>query len=233
MQALKPKMGTSPMPVKSKGSIMNMDLFKKLPAVALAEAEKKMIEKKFARGSVIHLEGDPAEFVWFVKEGHVKAMVNTPNGRSLTLCMVGAKGMFGSCCCFSNAEYPCQGVAETDTIVYAFPMADFLDLLNRFPGLSRAVVETVSKRLRHSKGTQVFEQESVEKRILHALINLVEEFGTTIPLTRREIAEMAGTTVETCIRTFSNLESEGLVSTERGKITIPDVRALVDRKENF
>lgn len=235
MLEVKTKIPTGPATTKSEGFMLNLDLFQKLPTAQMAEIGKKMIEKKFVRGAVIHLEGDPAEFVWFVKEGHVKAMVNTPNGRSLTLCMVGAKGMFGSCCCFSQseAEYPCQAVAETDTIVYAFPMADFLDLLNRFPELSRAVVETVSKRLRHSKGTQVFEQESVEKRILHALINMVEEFGKIIPLTRREIAEMAGTTVETCIRTFSNLESEGLVSTERGKITVPDVQALIDRKEDF
>lgn len=233
MLPLKSKITGPPAASKTKGFVAGMDLFKSLPAAALAEVERKMIEKKFAKGMVIHLEGDPAQYVWFVKEGHVKAMVNTPNGRSLTLCMVGAKGMFGSCCCFAQAEYPCQGVAETETTVYAFPMADFLELLDRFPGLSRSVVETVSKRLRHAKGTQVFEQESVEKRILHALINLVEEFGKTIPLTRREIAEMAGTTVETCIRTFSNLESEGLVATERGKITVTDLQALIDRKEDF
>jgi CRP/FNR family transcriptional regulator len=129
----------------------------------------------------------------------------------------------------SGGDYPCQGVAETDTVVYSFPMKDFLELLNQYPEMSRSVVEMVSKRLRYSKETQLFEQESVEKRILHVLINMVEEFGTTIPLTRREIAEMAGTTVETCIRTFSTFEEEGLVSTERGKITIVNKEALADR----
>lgn len=218
---------------KTKGFVASMEVFKKLPPVRLAEVEKKMVEKKYAKGEVIHLEGDPAESVWFVKEGHVKAMVYTPNGRSVNLCVVGSKGMFGSCCCFSTAEYPCQGVAETDTIVYAFPMKDFLELLNQFPEMSRSVVEMVSKRLRHSKGTQVFEQESVEKRILHVLINMVEEFGNVIPMTRREIAEMAGTTVETCIRTFSSFEDEGLVSTERGKITVINLPRLTERIEDI
>ena len=80
---------------------------------------------------------------------------------------------------------------------------------------------------------QTFDQESVEKRILHILVNLVAEFGNTIPLTRREIAEMTGTTVETCIRTFSNLEKEGLVSSARGKITVKSVRTLIDRQEEL
>ena len=214
---------------KAKGFLAGMDIFKKLPPVRLAEVERKMVEKKYKKGEVIHLEGDPAEYVWFVKEGHVKAMVYTPNGRPVNLCVVGSKGMFGSCCSFNGGEYPCQGVAETDTIVYSFPMKDFLELLNQYPEMSRSVVEMVSKRLRYSKGTQRFEQESVEKRILHVLINMAEEFGTTIPMTRREIAEMAGTTVETCIRTFSTFEEEGFVSTERGKITVVNREALADR----
>jgi CRP/FNR family transcriptional regulator len=99
--------------------------------------------------------------------------------------------------------------------------------------MSRSVVEMVSKRLRHSKGTQMFEQESVEKRVLHVLINMVEEFGMIIPMTRREIAELAGTTVETCIRTFSKFEEEGFVSTERGKITIVNQEALADRMDEI
>jgi CRP-like cAMP-binding protein len=78
---------------------------------------------------------------------------------------------------------------------------------------------------------QTFEQESVEKRILHVLADMVLEFGNTIPLTRREIAEMAGTTVETSIRTFSKLEGEGLVSTSRGRIFVRDGARLRDRVE--
>ena len=218
---------------KTKGFVAAMDIFKKIPPVRMAQVERKMVEKKYKKGEVIHLEGDPAEYVWFVKEGHVKAMVYTPNGRSVNLCVVGRKGMFGSCCSLSGGDYPCQGVAETDTVVYSFPMKDFLELLNQYPEMSRSVVEMVSKRLRYSKETQLFEQESVEKRILHVLINMVEEFGTTIPLTRREIAEMAGTTVETCIRTFSTFEEEGLVSTERGKITIVNKEALADRMDEI
>jgi CRP/FNR family transcriptional regulator len=78
---------------------------------------------------------------------------------------------------------------------------------------------------------QTFDQESVEKRTLHVLLSLVEEFGNTIPLTRKEIAEMVGTTVETSIRTFSRLEEEGLVSTSRGRIVIKDVKELEERME--
>ncbi len=217
----------------SKSFISTLEIFKKIPASQLSEIEKKMVERKFAKGESLFLEGDPAEFVWFVKEGHVKAVIHTANGRDLTLCMVGANSLFGTCCCFGGGEYPCHSVAETETVVVAFPMPDFLTLLDKYPEVSKAVVQHLSKRFRQSKDMQSFEQESVEKRILHILVNLVAEFGNTIPLTRREIAEMTGTTVETCIRTFSGLEKEGLVSSARGKITVKSVQDLIDRQEEL
>jgi CRP-like cAMP-binding protein len=216
-----------------KSFISTLDVFKKLPASQLAEIEKKMVEKKFAKGESLFLEGDPAEFVWFIKEGHVKAVIHTANGRDLTLCMMGANSMFGTCCCFGGGAYPCHSVAETDITVASYPMQDFLSLMEQYPEISNAVVAQLSKRLRQSKDMQTFEQESVEKRILHVLVNLVAEFGNTIPLTRREISEMTGTNVETCIRTFSNLEKEGLVSSARGKITIKNVQDLIDRQEEI
>ncbi len=210
--------------------LSTIEIFKNAPAGALQEIEGKMIEKKFTRHESIFLEGDSAEFVWFVKEGHVKAMVNAASGRCQTLCMMGAQNMFGTCCGLSG-QYPCHSVAETDVTVVAIPIADFRSFLGKYPGVALALVVHLSKRLRQSKGMQTFEQESVEKRILHVLVELFEEFGNTIPLTRREIAEMAGTTVETSIRTFSRLEEEGLVSTARGKIVIKDAQDLSDRIE--
>ena len=217
--------------MSAKSFIATLDVFKSLPPRQLAELEKTMVEKKYLKGESIFLEGDPANYVWFVKEGHVKAVAHTAEGRDVTLCLVGANNMFGTCCCFGGGAYPCHTIAETDVTVTALPMAEFLSSLDKFPSLSRAVVEQISKRLRHSKDMQTFEQESVETRILHLVVHLASEFGDTIPLTKREIAEMAGTTVESSIRTFSRLEKEGLVSGTRGKIIVKNVHALADRLE--
>ena len=96
----------------AKSFISTLEVFKKLPSNQLSAIEKKMVERKFAKGESLFLEGDPAEYVWFVKEGHVKAVIHTANGRDLTLCMVGANSLFGTCCCFGGEEYPCHSVAR-------------------------------------------------------------------------------------------------------------------------
>ena len=217
----------------NRGFLATIEVFKQIPTEALSELEKRMVEKHYTKHESILLEGDPAESVWFVKEGRVKASVTAPNGRCQTLCMVGPRGLFGTCCCLAGGVVPCQSVAETDVTVVSLPLSDFTALMARYPALAQGLVANISSRLRQSKDTQVFEHESVEKRILHLMVNLVAEFGNTVPLTRREIAEMAGTTVESSIRTFIHLESEGLVATSRGRITVRNVQDLIDRMEEI
>lgn len=208
-------------------------IFRELPPPAFEDVERRMIEKKYTKGESLFLAGDPAEFVWFVKEGHVKAAIHSAEGRDKTLCMVGPEKMFGACCCLGGGEYPCHSVAETDVTVVALPMRDFMILLGKYPEFASGIVNQLSQRLRQSKDMQAFGQESVEKRILHVLVNLAGQFGNTIPLTRREIAEMAGTTVETSIRTFSKLEEAGLVSSSRGRIIVWGIEDLQKRIEDL
>ena len=221
-------MPKSPKPVSFLGTI---DIFQNLPHADLVKLESLMTEKKYKKNAPIYLEGDPAQSIWFIKDGRVKAVKHLPQGRDLTVCTMGKSNMFGTCCCFAAESYPCNSIAESDTTVVSMPMPEFLGWMAKYPEISKGLVSHLSKRLRQSKDMQSFDQESVEKRVLHVLANLIGEFGKTIPLTRRDIAEMAGTTVETCIRTFKNLEDEGLVETERGKITIKDFKAIIERQE--
>lgn len=220
-------------PIHSKSIVLSLEVFKAIPAHQISEVEKKLVERKYDKGCSLYLVGDPAEFVWFIKEGHVKSVVHTPNGRDLTLCVAGAKNMFGHCCCFGRNEHRCHAVAESDVTVLTYPVKDFIELLDKYPSMAKAYMESLSRRLRLSKDMQTFEQECVGKRILHVLINLVDKFGNTIPLTRREVAEIAGTTVETCIRTFTGLERDKLVSSTRGKIMVNNVQDLESRMRNL
>jgi CRP/FNR family transcriptional regulator len=213
-----------------KSLLSAIEAFKNASALALSEIERVKIEKRFGKHDSIFLEDDAADYVWFVKEGHVKEVIHSADGKNLTLSMVGTGGVFGTSA-FTGGEYGCHGVAETEATVLAFPVQAFQVLMGKYPEIARAVVAQISKLLRRSKDTQTFAQESVEKRLLHVLIEMAGEFGTTVPLTRKEIAEMAGTTVETCIRTFAHLEEAGLIATERGKFTIRSVQDLINRME--
>jgi CRP/FNR family transcriptional regulator len=78
--------------------------------------------------------------------------------------------------------------------------------------------------------------ERVEKRIAFLLLKLSEKAGVSdkgfkkinFPLTRQEIAEMVGTTVETCIRTMSKFQKQGMIKSSNNRILI-----RVDALKNF
>ncbi len=215
-----------------KHNFVSMDIFKTLPSFAMRDIENKMIVKKFSKRESIFLESDQADFVWFVKEGYVKEVNHSPDGKANTLCMVGPNGMFGISA-FNGGEYGFHCVAETDTTVISFPIHIFQALMEKFPEVAKVAFSKISKLLRQSKDMQTFSQESAEKRILHVLLEMVEVFGNIIPLTRKEIAEMAGTAVETCIRSCIRLEKAGLMTTAHAHITVKNAGSLMDRMEEF
>ena len=75
----------------------------------------------------------------------------------------------------------------------------------------------------------------VEQRIAAVLLMLGESYGKvgklggirlTVPLTRQDVAEMAGTTVETCIRIMSKWQKAGVVTTDHQVITVRSPDAL-------
>jgi CRP/FNR family transcriptional regulator, dissimilatory nitrate respiration regulator len=208
------------------------DLFKKVPSRALQEIEGQMMEKRFAKGETIFREDDPAGFIWFVKQGHVKEVNHSRDGHSKTLCMTGPGGMFGISA-LGGGNYDFHSLAVTDSTLLSFPIRGFKALMASNPEVASAVAFFVSKTLRRSMGARAVFRESAEKRLLFTLVEMVQEFGNHIPLTRKAIAEMAGVAVETCIRIFTPLEEEGLIQSAHGNFTVMNVGSLLNRMEEL
>ena len=77
--------------------------------------------------------------------------------------------------------------------------------------------------------------ERVESRIAALLLKLAEKTGEktgqgeieiSMRLTKQDIAEMVGTTVETSIRVMSRFRKSGLIKDAKGNIVIRDLAAL-------
>ena len=81
-------------------------------------------------------------------------------------------------------------------------------------------------RLRQVEHKSCMIYESAEIRMAQVLVTLSKKFGQTIPLTRQELAELAGTTHETAIRTLSRFREQGLIRSVRGRTTLLKLDAL-------
>ena len=117
---------------------------------------------------------------------------------------------------------------------------DCLTLVNRYPVFALAVIHDLGSRLRSSaEQIRSLAVERVEQRIARVLLKLAETGGTEapegrvieMPLTRQDVADMTGTTVETAIRVMSKLRRGGLIRTRRGKVVLVDIDALIEIAE--
>lgn len=183
-----------------------------------------------ARGDTVFVEGSRAKEMSFVALGTVKIVKSTPT-RDVILRIIGAGGPVGIVAAWEGRPYPATAVAmESSTIVHV-PERDFFALTDRHPEILRQLLLMMMDR-QVQLGQRVSEMTgSVETRVAQALLDLVESSDPPhgpschipIALTRQEIADLAGTTVETAIRIMSRWGKEGVVLTQIDGFEIPDV----------
>ncbi|MBI2885156.1 MAG: Crp/Fnr family transcriptional regulator [Candidatus Omnitrophica bacterium] len=183
-------------------------------------------EQRFAKGQTVFRAGDPADAVWVVRTGRVHLMKFLEGGQAATTCVMTPRESF--CClpALDRQPYPVNAIAATDTVVLRIPIAAFHDLLQRNPTFLEDALGVFCERLRQVEHKSCMLYDPVERRLAQALLTLSGKFGTTIPLTKHELAELAGTTVETAIRVLSDLKKRKILSSSRGSTTILQPAAL-------
>jgi CRP-like cAMP-binding protein len=116
----------------------------------------------------------------------------------------------------------------------------FQTILERYPQVSLALLEIVSHKLREAR--EVIHQISaspVESRLAATLLKLAVKLGEErngelliqLPLSRQDLADMTGATVETTSRIMSQFRKQNLIRSGRGWVAITDRKALTEIAE--
>jgi CRP/FNR family transcriptional regulator len=209
--------------------IAQVEPFNRLSASQQAALAHVAREQSLAKGQTLFRRGEQADAVWAIKTGRVHLMNYLTDGKASAICVMTPQDLF---CCFpamDGGAYPADAIAMEDSTVVRIPLQAFQKLLDTVPDFTREALCLFCERLRgvEERGCMVFAP--VEQRITQVLIQLHEKFGATIPLTRQEIAELAGTTLETAIRTLSRFKQEGIITSTRGSLTVVSLPALQKR----
>lgn len=208
--------------------LSSLDPFRVLPANELDRLARLSTEKSYTKGETIYTEGDIADSVWVLWEGRIQIFKYSTGGRPHAIESLGPKELFGTLCRMggNNRTYPCTAITATPCKVLRILDRTFLEVYNRFPALVMGVCSLCSQRLNAMQGINCSAQEPVDRRIAGLLLQLHKTHGPTLPFTKREIAELAGTTVETTIRTISSFAKKGWVVSGRGKMTLKNTVLL-------
>ena len=215
--------------------------FKKIPifgtlnASDMEEVKPYLIPAKFRKKEVIFSEGDPSDWLYVVIKGKVKITKLSQNGREIILEIISPMDFFGGVAVMRGFPYPANAVAMDDAELLKISRSNLMRILDRFPNLMYCMAMNIGDRIKGShEALKNIAVEKVESRIASMLIKLADKAGSKtdgsvtidMKLTKQDIAEMVGTTVETSIRTMSKFKKLGIVSEKSGKITIKDINKL-------
>ena len=200
--------------------------FKRLSADALKRLAGVSREKHYPKGDTIFREGERSDAVWMVRTGRVHLMRFLPDGKASTTCVMTPGELF--CClpALDQKAYPTDAMAAAESTVIRIPTDAFHRAMARSPTFTKETLCLFCDRLREVEHKSCMVYEPAEARLAQALVGLAKKFGPTIPLTRQELAEIAGTTHETAIRTLSDFRKQGLIRSSRGTTTLLDPEKL-------
>jgi CRP/FNR family transcriptional regulator len=197
-------------------------------------------ERQYQKDDYIFLEGEAPEALYVVKNGKVKVLRHSTDGKDVVLRMAGPGQLLGSVAVFDGGGYPGTAQAIEECSLLVIGRNDCLTLVSRFPVFALTVINDMGTRLRSSaEQIRSLAVERVEQRIARTLLKLGQTAGADtpegrvieLPLTRQDVADMTGTTVETAIRVMSKFRREELIFTRRGKVVLVDLDALQEIAE--
>ena len=210
-------------------------IFRRLSAQDLHTIAQAATARHYEKGRVIFEQDSPADAFYTIASGRVKIFKMLPTGKDLILEIFGTGDPLGAIAAYDGRPFPASAVALEDTVCVIIPRATFFRLLEEHPSLVRGLMlgmtirlVELTNRLAQLSGTRV------EPRFARLFLKLADQMGRQerggilipLALSRQELADMTGTTIETGIRIMSRWGKEDVVRTEKDGFVILDRRTL-------
>lgn len=184
----------------------------------------------FKPQQTIFYQGNQPLGLFSISTGLVKLEVTSEHGHTHTLRYLGPGSALGYRSLFAHEDYRASAIAVDTSEVCFIPKNAVMEIFEHYPQVTLKILEALSKDLRiaEEKWTGQMDKDASE-RIAEALIFLQEHFEHQ-NWTRKEIAEWAGTTPETVIRTLSQFEKEGYIDQSQGReIKLINKQKLIEK----
>lgn len=207
----------------TEGLLRSCALFSRLSPEDRRKVAAISVARHYPKGDRVFSEGEASDLIFTIVSGRVKVVKAIPSGKELIIEILGPGDPLGAIAAYEARPYPASAIALEDAVCIASKRAAFMLLLETCPSLVRGMlggfslrVVELGKRLGEITGSRV------ETRFAQIFLKLGDRLGqprgrgvfVPLALSRQDLADLAGTTMETSIRIMSRWGKEGLVATE-------------------
>lgn len=210
-----------------------LSLFKGIEPSLVNALSKSAVPKEVSPGEYIVSEGTPTSSGFFVLSGRLAVVKSTVEGKELTIDLLPPGDSTGLLLSFEDEAPDVSIRGQIQSRILTVQNTDLRSLAQGAPHIYKNISDEFSRRSRRMNTLALgLAHSTVERRIIATLLSLVPRVGKTsgttdqakIFLTRKELADLTGTTPETAIRTTKHLEREGILDlTKPGIIKILSV----------
>ncbi|MHB1142014.1 MAG: Crp/Fnr family transcriptional regulator [Sulfuricaulis sp.] len=180
---------------------------------------------------ILFRAGDPSKYLYVVREGQVKLTRTDIDGREHLLNLVGP-GYFLGFDDIGNSSYSYSAETLTPTVFCRIKHDDIVWLLKEAPQVSLNILLAVNEQLAQARNMiRALGQKTAIEKVAALLLSLYPPGAAggsgksgALHLSRQEMAEILGLTVETVSRIMAALRRKGIINAPRGRIVV-SVRA--------
>jgi CRP/FNR family transcriptional regulator, nitrogen oxide reductase regulator len=207
-------------------------LFSCLDAEEIEQLTPAANFRHYIKDEFIFRQGDPPDFLYLVGSGKVRQYKVSASGKTFTASIMSSGDPLNAVALFGAKAFFVSAQAMVDTTVLSIPRHEFLSFVNKYPIVTTNLVYLLGRVVNSAwERLTDFAGEMTCQRVFNMLYMLYFKFGTTIPVTREEIADMTGTTTETTIRVLSKLKRLGVIDSRRGRIIVLNETKLRDMSQ--
>lgn len=186
-------------------------------------------------GGTFFEQGEEVRHVHVLASGQAKLRRVSPEGRVIVVQLVRPGEPMGG---LAASAQPGSAVAITDAVALSWESGDAERLALEHPQFATNLLRARTRQLADAQH-RIAELTTAraEQRVALALLRLAEASGqeltaqtpTPLPVSREDVAQMAGTTLYTASRIMSAWEREGLLELGRQRVVILAARDLQRR----
>lgn len=216
--------------------LINLPPFCKLARPQIREILDEATPLRFDAGVAVFSEGQLVERFYLLMDGHIRVVRTTPDGDQIIALHIAPGQLFGIGAALGRATYPATALTADECLVLAWPNRLWAGFVEHYDGFATETYKTVGERVSEMNNRIVeMATQQVEQRVACAILRLITQTGRKVeggievglPITRQNISDMTGTTLHTVSRLLSGWERDGIVLSERRKITVTAPHRLV------
>ena len=211
----------------------------------LHELASRTSKRRIKAGRTLQADGEAAAIYANLQAGVVKLVKMLANGRQQIVGLQFPPDFIGRP--FSR-QSRLSAEAVSDVEVCTFPRSALEDMVTRHPELEHQLFQQTLRELDEARDWLLANgRKSARERVASLLYMIATHVPTVsvlqaqpgrsvifdLPLTRAEMADFLGLTIETVSRQFSCLRQDGIINVENNRhVTVPDMQRLFAATED-